>query len=100
MRGKIAKLIRKKIYGDDSPKGVEKIFKHKVTNQIIKDDQRRHYKKSKKRYHQTKIDMTQKESTRTLERARELLERKKRNRKRLETRKTLGKIRGVEERYE
>lgn len=96
MRGKIAKLIRKEVYGDYTPRGVEKVLRHKETGQIIKDGYRRHYQKAKKRYYQVKIDMTQKESTKTLEIAKKSIKRRDRNRKRFFARKALNEMKGVE----
>ena len=96
MRGKIAKLIRKEVYGDDSPRGVEKVLRHRKTGQIIKDEKRRHYQKTKKNYHKVKIYLHQKESTKTLEIAKESIKRRERNRKRFLARKAISEMKGVE----
>jgi hypothetical protein len=82
MRGKIAKLIRKEVYRDRIPNSFKKYFVHNETGQTIRDEKRRQYQKTKDVYHKTKIRLTQKESTKTLEKARIFIKRRERNRQR------------------
>ena len=49
MRGKVAKAIRKQVYGDFSPR-FRKYFKVKKTEQKVSDEKRQLYQLTKKVY--------------------------------------------------
>lgn len=48
MRGKKAKKLRRKIYGDDFSSRFRKYFRSNQTGQILTDERRRAYQKLKK----------------------------------------------------
>jgi hypothetical protein len=48
MRGTKAKKIRKIVYGNEYSPRHRKYWRHEITGQIISDDRRREYQKTKK----------------------------------------------------
>jgi len=49
MRGKVAKRLRKSVYGDISPK-LRKYYRHNITGQIVSNNIRQAYQKLERAY--------------------------------------------------